>query len=413
MKRFSGLQLRSLSINTLTQFLVRIFSSFATLTTTLVIAYFLGLDAVGSFTKVTTFVSLFYLFLDFGFNSILLRDNYNDTEKKIGNLTLLRLIIAITLIPLITLLSTILPHNDITGTGFSEIEKHAITIFSFVLVSIALQNSLSVFLQKRMIYVRGVVPGFISSIVVVLVVLYAVYTGNFFLLFAAYIFGGIVQAILTYTGLRSDFRFRLTVNKLGAFSKTLFLKSWPLGLMLVFNLLYSKIDVVLLSFYKPSFDVGIYGVSYRFFEVALALPAFLANSTYPVLLKHMSDGRSYKTIFAKYLKLYIVLSLIVTAIVFLGAPFITILKGGFFLSVFPLQLLSLSLPFFFLTSLLQWHFLIKNKLGFLVPLYGGALVLNFVLNIILLPHFSYYAAALITGVCEALVFVVMLWYFRK
>jgi O-antigen/teichoic acid export membrane protein len=264
-----------------------------------------------------------------------------------------------------------------------------------------------------MIYVRGVVPGFISSIVVVLVVLYAVYTGNFFLLFAAYIFGGIVQAILTYTGLRSDFRFRLTVNKLGAFSKTLFLKSWPLGLMLVFNLLYSKIDVVLLSFYKPSFDVGIYGVSYRFFEVALALPAFLANSTYPVLLKHMSDGRSYKTIFAKYLKLYIVLSLIVTAIVFLGAPFITILKGGFFLSVFPLQLLSLSLPFFFLTSLLQWHFLIKNKLGFLVPLYGGALVLNIVLNIILLPHFSYYAAALITGVCEALVFVVMLWYFRK
>jgi O-antigen/teichoic acid export membrane protein len=183
--------------------------------------------------------------------------------------------------------------------------------------------------------------------------------------------------------------------------------------MLVFNLLYSKIDVVLLSFYKPSSDVGVYGVSYRFFEVALALPAFLANSTYPVLLKYMDDKKSYKTIFTKYLKLYIVLSLVVTAFVFLGAPFITILKGGFFLSVFPLQILSLSLPFFFLTSLLQWHFLIKNKLRFLVPLYGSALILNIVLNLLLLPHFSYYAAALITGVCEALVFVIMLWYFRK
>lgn len=413
MKRFSGLQLRSLSVNTLTQFLVRIFSSFATLTTTLIIAYFLGLDAVGSFTKVTTFVSLFYLFLDFGFNSVLLRDNFDDTEKKIGNLTLLRLMIAITLIPLVTILASILPYNDIAGTGFSEIEKHAITIFSFVLVSIALQNSLQVFLQKRMIYVRGVMPGFISSIVIVLVVLYAVYTGNFFLLFAAYVFAGLVQAVLTYIGLRNDFHFRLTINKLGTFSKTLFLKSWPLGLMLVFNLLYSKIDVVLLSFYKPSVDVGIYGVSYRFFEVALALPAFLANSTYPVLLKHMTDGKSYKTIFSKYLKLYVVLSLIITATVFLGAPFITILKGGFFLSVFPLQLLSLSLPFFFLTSLLQWHFLIKNKLAFLVPLYGGALVLNIILNILLLPYFSYYAAAIITGVCEALVFAVMLWYFKK
>lgn len=413
MKRFSGLELRSLSVNTLTQFLVRIFSSFATLTATLIIAYFLGLDAVGSFTKVTTFVSLFYLFLDFGFNSILLRDNFADTEKKIGNLTLLRLVIAIALIPIISILASILPYNEIAGTGFSAIEKHAITIFAFVLVGIALQNSLQVFLQKKMIYARGVIPGFVSSVIVVIVVLYAVYTGNFFLLFAAYVLAGISQAVITYAGLRNDFNLRLSVSKIGFFSKSLFLKSWPLGLMLVFNLLYAKIDVVLLSFYKPSTDVGIYGVSYRFFEVALALPAFLANSTYPVLLKHMGDGNGYKKIFGKYLKLYIVLSLIVTALVFLGAPFISILKGGFFLSVIPLQILSLSLPFFFLTSLLQWHFLIKNRLAFLVPLYGGALLLNVVLNILLVPHFSYYAAAVITGVCEALVFVVMLWYFRK
>lgn len=50
---------------------------------------------------------------------------------------------------------------------------------------------------------------------------------------------------------------------------------------------------------------------------------------------------------------------------------------------------------------------------FLVPLYGGIFIVNVMLNIFFVPLYSYYASAVITGACEALVFAIMVWYFNK
>ncbi|MDO8270088.1 MAG: polysaccharide biosynthesis C-terminal domain-containing protein, partial [Candidatus Levybacteria bacterium] len=130
-------------------------------------------------------------------------------------------------------------------------------------------------------------------------------------------------------------------------------------------------------------------------------------------LQQMNDKRKYVAMFRKYLLLYVGIALIVVPVVLVFSPLIQLFKKEFIYSVGPLQILSLSLPFFFLTSLLQWHFIIRGKIKFLLPLYGGALLLNLTLNFIFIPQYSYYAAAVTTGICEALVFVIMLWYFRK
>ena len=341
MQRFSGLELKSLSINTLTQFIVRMLGSIATLSATLLIAYFLGLDSVGSFTKVTGFVSLFYLFLDFGLNSMLLKNDFSKVKANLGNLVVLRLLLSFILIPTVIVLATFLPHNSLAGTGFSDTEKYAIALFSLVLIGIGLINSLQAFLQKELIYKKAVIPGFMSSVVVVLIVLLGIYLHNFYLLFAAYVVAGLLQTTLLYLSLKRRFGLSLKTNRFFSFSKELLISSWPLGIMLVFNLLYAKAEVLLLAIFKPNSDVGVYGISYRFFEVAIALPAFLANSTYPLLLKRMDDKKSYNILFKKYLWLYFILSIFVTAVVFAGAPLIGILRNGFHLSILPLQILSL------------------------------------------------------------------------
>lgn len=413
MHRFSGLELRKISVNTVVQFLVRLMTSLATLITTLLITYFLGLESVGSFTKVIAFVGIFYIFIDFGFNSVLLRHYFKNVGDQIGNLVSLRLLISFLLLPIVIIISLLLPHDTLSGTGFSGVEKNAIIIFSLTLVSLSLLNSLNAFLQKRLDYSLSLLPTFAGNVILIAIVLYAVYIGNFYFLMTAYIFSGATNAILTYLQIRNKYKLSLQLKTFKTFSKVMLLTSWPLGIMLFLNLLYSRADVFILAFLKPTGDVGTYGISYRFFEIALALPTFLANSTYPVLLKVSEKKKEYLLVFMKYLKLYSILSFVVMMSVILFSPLIRVLGEDFSKSIFPLQILSLSLPFFFATSLLQWHFLIKRKLFFLVPLYGSILVVNIFLNFNFIPKYSYIAAAAITGISEGLVLAVMLWYFYR
>lgn len=412
MQRLSGLNLKAITINTFFQFAIRIITSTSTLIATLIIAYFSGYEMLGSFTKVVAFVSIFYLFVDFGMNSVFLKLHFDNAKENMGNLIVLRFLIAVIIIPLVILIAFLLPQNATTGSGYSMFEKSAIAIYSFTILSVALYNSYQAFLQKKLIYNLSFLPSLLSSITVIVFIFAAVRTGNYFLLFYGYVAGGLLLVITLSTILRQKFGLQIRLSQFKPFAKTLAITSIPLGLMLLFNLVYAKVDMLILSFYRPTVEVGIYGVSYRFFELAIAIPTFLANSTYPLLLKERESG-NYSSIFSKYIKLFLILSIATTVIVFIGAPFISIFKNEFILSSAPLQILSLSLPFFFLTSLLQWNFLIKGKINFLVPLYAFALILNIILNLIFIPKYSYFAASITTGLSEGLVFFVMVWYFFK
>lgn len=413
MSRFSGLELRVVSINTLIQFIVRMIGSTSTLFATLLITSVLGLEAIGSFTKVIAFVSLFFVFVDFGFNSVMLRLHYNDFEKNFGNLIVLRLLVTTALLPILITLSIVLPYNEILNTGFSQLEKVAVMIVGLSLVGTSITTSLQAFLQRKLSYSLSLMPSFVASVFLILIVLYAVSAGNFLLVFVGYILSTSIGSVLTYLSIKNSHSVKLSFYNFINFSKELLKSSWPLGVMLGFNFLYSRADIFILTYLRPTAEVGVYGISYRFFEIALALPTFLANSTYPLLLKHMSDRKAYFSLFYRYFRLYLILSLCAMLVILFSAPFLGILGDSFQLSIAPLQLLALSLPFFFLTSIMQWHFLIRNKVLLLVPLYAGVLIFNIIANIILVPQFSYNAAALITGASEALVFVIMLWYLKR
>ncbi len=414
MQHFSGIQLKKISVNTIVQFTLRIINSIPSLIATLLIGYFSGYETLGSYTKIVAFVSIFYLIVEFGMNSVFLREYFDKFEKYFGNLVLFRLLFSIALIPLILALAYLLPENKMAGTGFTEFEKYGIYIFSLTLITVGLATSLQAILQKKLSYHLSLIPNFISSSLLLILVLISVIRHDLYLLLFSYVFSGGVLVTLLYIFIRKTYHIRLTKTATFiSFSKKLFIASLPLGAMLSFNLLYSKADTFLLAIFRPTFDVGVYGISYKFFEILLTIPAFLANSVYPLLLVEAGDQKKYLSLFKKYSSLFIFVAIAITVVAFFGAPFITIFKTDFSKSVLPLQLLTLSLPFFFMTSLLQWHFLIRKRMKFLVPLYGGALLLNVGLNILFIPHYSYYAAALTTSVCEALVFVIMLWYFRK
>lgn len=412
MYRLAGLQLKKISVNAFFQLAVRLTSSFSTLIVTLLIAYFAGYELLGSFTKIVAFVSIFYLLTDFGINATFLKQHLKDTEKSMGNLIILRILMAIILIPAATMAASLLPYNSTSGSGFSALEKNGILIFSLTIMTTAITTSLQALLQKKLSFSLSLLPSLLASLSLLIVVYFGVFSNNLSLILFSYVVSGGVLCLLLGLTVKGQYNLQLKTQKFFSFARQLLLLSSPLGLILFFNLVYSKADTFLIALYKTNFDVGVYGISYRFFELAIAVPTFLSNGIYPVLLSKLKSKKDYESALNKYLQLFAGVSVIATGLLFIFSPFMEILKQDFKASVAPLQILSLSLPFFFLTSILQWHFLILKKLKFLVVIYLLVLVFNIFLNVIFIPKYSYMAAAATTVISEGLVFLVMLWYFK-
>jgi O-antigen/teichoic acid export membrane protein len=189
-------------------------------------------------------------------------------------------------------------------------------------------------------------------------------------------------------------------------SWTLFKMSVPLGLMLFCNLIYFRADIFLLSFFTSQTAVGIYGYAYRYFDFLIALPLFLSNSLYPIMLsgKNTRNGSQMRT---TYGVVYVVSGIFISSIAFLLAPIIGIVKPEFLLSILPFRILLISLPIFFLTSYLQWILIVHKRLHIMLGIYIFSAVLNIVLNYIFIPTLGYIGAAWITDISELIVLLLL------
>jgi O-antigen/teichoic acid export membrane protein len=192
------------------------------------------------------------------------------------------------------------------------------------------------------------------------------------------------------------------------FAVKIMLASWPLGLMLIFNLVYFRVDIFLLSILKTTQDVGIYGLSYKFFDFLIALPLFLSNAVYPFLIKAKADKKLFFNLTGKYFLIFLIASFITIIPFWFISPLFTLVKADFTASILPFRILLLSLPFFFTTSFLQWVLITLGKQKYLMIVYFLSTLLNVALNIIFIPQFSYVACATITLLSEGIVFVFLL-----
>lgn len=396
------MQHKLIAKNTFYQVFARGTTAFIGFLITLIIARKFGVFGYGDFTKITSYVALFYLVIDFGLNAFFLQ--YENAKFK--HLFYLRMLISIGIFLLLNLLAFFLPYNAVLGTGFSAAEKFGIFIFSFGIFAQSIILSTSAVFQKTINYYFYMVGTIIGSVVNLIVVLFFVYLNLplIYILFG-FAFSSFVGALsLLFFARERIFPFSLDKE----FSNKIIKASWPLGLMLIFNLVYFRADMVLLSILKSTQDVGIYGLAYKFFDFLIALPLFLSNAVYPFLIKAKSDRQLFFDATGKYFLVFLVSSFLVMIPFWFISPLFTLVKTAFAGSILPFRILLLSLPFFFTTSLLQWVLITLGKQKYLMLVYFFSTLLNIILNIIFIPQFSYVASATITLISEGIVFIFLL-----
>jgi O-antigen/teichoic acid export membrane protein len=397
-----NMQHKLIAKNTLYQIIARGATSFIGFLITLIIAWKFGVLGYGDFTKITSYVALFYLVIDFGLNAFFLQYE----NAKFRNLFYLRMLISVGIFLLLNLLAVFLPYNAVLGTGFSAAERFGIFLFSFGIFAQSIILSASAIFQKKVnyyFYMVGAIVGSVVNLIIVLILAFLNFSLIYILL--GFVISSFITALLLLYFVKEK---TLPISLDKNFAIKIVQASWPIGLMLIFNLVYFRADIFLLSILKTTKDVGIYGLSYKFFDFLIALPLFLSNAIYPFLLKAKADNRLFLDTTAKYFLVFLIASFIVIIPFWFISPLFALVKPDFAASMLPFRILLLSLPFFFTTSFLQWILITLDKQKYLMMVYLVSTVLNILLNIIFIPQFSYVACATITLVSEGVVFVFLL-----
>jgi len=192
-----------------------------------------------------------------------------------------------------------------------------------------------------------------------------------------------------------------------SYIKKIILEVWPITATLILNTIYFRLDAFILSSLKSFSEVGVYNLSFSIFQSLLVVPTFIMNGYYPVMIKNFSQDKQK---FVANLKKAAVLMLAVAALgtvftLLLSPLVVNVLTGGqgFMGAEISLQILSLSFPAFFVSSILMWTLVTIKKYKTMMIIYFLGLIFNLVLNLVFIPKYSFYAASAVTVMGEYLI----------
>ena len=390
-----------IAVNTLSQLMGRGISALAMFIVTLIVARQFGAAGYGDFVKVTTYAAFFYLIADFGINAIFLQ---HDERKNWPALVTLRFIGSAGLIILSLIILALLPRA--ANAGYTPMVRLGILLFSPTILLQGVITTANALFQKHLRYDLATWAIFFGSLTTIVLLLT---TTNLLTVIGAVAIGTLVTAASSFlfaSRLVGHVRFSSTIGQM----KRLLVPAIPLGVTLLFNLVYFRADSVVITLTRPTAEVGVYGLAYKGFELVLVFPTFFMNAVYPLMLKRYEI---FKKIFVSSFIFLLVTSLVVLGALWFMAPLLTRIKSDFAASVPALRVLSLSLPLFFVTSATMWALIaLKKQIG-LAAIYGISMAINIAGNILLVPTHGFMAAAWMTIGSEALVLVLSLVVLKK
>lgn len=199
---------------------------------------------------------------------------------------------------------------------------------------------------------------------------------------------------------------RISLQISWSVARNILQESWPLALLLILNMVYFRIDMVMLSVLRSPLEVGYYAVAYRIIENLLFFPAMFGGLLLPTLSRfiHQSEMDLAK----KIVNQAILVGLMMaggSAAVLLSASegIIELLSGVKFLPAAPLlATLGLALAIMMIGNVIGFVLVAANKQRQLLWLYAGLVMFTCIANAIFIPRFGALAAAWVTVATEAL-----------
>jgi len=377
---------------------------------TINMARYLGAEAFGILTFGLSFVLILGISADLGLSSLVVREvsrNKSLTSKYAGNFLIIKIFLSIA-----SVISMMLIINI---QNYSQLTIQVVYILAlWLVVNSFSQLFYSIFQAHEKMEYQSI-SSIINSIIILVGVIFGTIQGFGVLWFAfIYLLASLIVLIYCFTIYWAKFKIpELEVNT--RFWKSSMLAALPLSVASIFSIIAFRVDTVLLSFLQGATAVGWYSAAYKLIESLMFIPMVYTAAIFPVVSSFHSLKKSLNLLYEKSVQYSIIISLPVAAITTIYAPeIISLLYGSSYSSsVIALQILIWTVPFLFLTYLFATILISIDKQNLILKTTGVAMIFNVVVNLILIPKYSYVAASVVTVLTEAIGTVICIYYLSR
>ena len=219
--------------------------------------------------------------------------------------------------------------------------------------------------------------------------------------------------ILIYVLILYIWKFSLPVIEIDTiFWKKILKEALPFGLAGIFVTIYYWIDSVMLSIMVGNEVVGWYNAAYRFIYIFLSFHSIFIISIFPVLSSFYKTSKgSIKFAYERSFKYMLILTVpIAVFVTVLSSKIILLIYGPSYIpSVIALQILIWTIVFMFVNGLSSNFLGSHNKQPIATKITAIGAVTNIILNILLIPKFSYVGSSFATVITELIMTPILIY----
>lgn len=398
--------LSKIARNTFWQVVGKFFGTLLGLATIALITRYLGAEGFGFYTTAIVYLQFFGVLIDFGLQMTtaqMLAKPGVDQAKIFGNILSIRLISAVLFLGLGTGLVWFLPYA-------SEV-KLSVAIASFSFFFVALQSVLIGLYQKHLAMAEVAIAEIWGRLVLLIGVAVAVfYDAGLYPIVVSVSVGSLINFSLLYFKSKKYVRYRLAWSP--KILKEVWQTAWPLAITISLSLVYFRADTIILSFFRPATDVGIYGSAYKVLEILVQFPYLFLGLVLPIMSGFYLSAKNlyHQTIQKSFDFLAIIAVPMVASVWVLSVKIMEFVAGPEFASAsLFLSILIVAAALIYFGALFGYAIVAAGLQKKMIGIYLFDAVFSLITYLIFIPIYGALAASILTVMTEAIITVGAFW----
>ncbi|HLD28095.1 MAG TPA: flippase, partial [Patescibacteria group bacterium] len=358
---------------------------------------YLGQAGFGYYTTIIAFMQFTGVLIDFGLQMVsgqMISQPDADENKIFNNILTLRLVSAVVFLGSAVAISWLLPYPMII--------KQGITIASLSFLFSAIISVIISIFQKKIDMAKVAIAEVWNRIVMLLGVWLAVsWSLSLLYIVMAVAIGGLVNLLILIYSAKGYVKIRLAFDR--QIWRQIFIQSWPLAITVALSLIYFRADTIVMSLSRPQSEVGLYGAGYKVVEILVQFPYLFLGLILPILTKFfVVNKKIFDLTVQKAFDFLVIIALpMVFSVLVLGEKIMVFIAGDeFIISGIILKILIFAVAIIYLGALFTYTIVACGQQKRLIKFYLFTAVLAIILYIILIPRYSYWAAAPLTIMTE-------------
>jgi O-antigen/teichoic acid export membrane protein len=389
---------RKIAHNSIIQIAGKIITTFLGLVAIAMMTRYLGTEKFGWYITVISFLQFIGILIDFGLIPVtaqMLSEPKFNKEKLFQNLLGFRFVTAIIFLSLAPLIAMFFPYPREVKIAISFVT------ISFLAISIS-QIWVGFYQTKLKMHIQTIAE-VISRIVLVGGFWYVMKTGGDFLpiMWIVTASSVVYMIIMWLWGMKfTKINFGFDWN----IWKAIMTKMWPIAVSIIFNVVYLKGDIIILSLFRSQTEIGIYGAAYRVIDI-LAQTAMLLMGIILPLLAYSWSRNLKKEFLQRYQQAFDVMMLFAVPVtigtIMLADKIMKLVAGDEFItSGKPLQILAIAVFGLYLGAVFGHTAVAINKQKQTMWIYISNAIITLIGYFIFIPKFGLYGAAGMTVFSE-------------